>query len=90
MQGILCEADAVPNASKIGALLRREGLHSSMLNTWQRQRVRGELAGLSPRNCGRKVKAVNSLAKRVAEPERDKRRLQRKLEQAELVLETQK
>jgi len=87
---IVREADAARDAGEIGALLRREGLYSSHLVTWRGQRERGELAGLSPRRRGRKVKAVNPLAKRVAELERDKRRLERRLQQAELLLEIQK
>ena len=87
---ILREADVARDAGEIGALLRREGLYSSHLNTWRRQRERGELAGLSPKRRGRKEKAVNPLAKRVAELERDKRRLERRLKQAELLLEIQK
>jgi len=87
---ILREAAAASEAGEIGALLRREGLYSSYLITWRRQRDRGELAGLSPRRRGRKAKAVNPLAKRVAELERDKQRLERKLKQAELLLDIQK
>jgi transposase-like protein len=87
---ILREADSARDAGEIGALLRREGLYSSHLVTWLRQRERGELAGLSAKRRGRKPKAVNPLAKRVAELERDKRRLERKLKQAELLLEIQK
>jgi transposase-like protein len=89
-QRILREADAARDAGEIGALLRREGLYSSHLNTWRRARERGELAGLSPKRRGRKEKAVNPLAKRVGELERDKRRLERRLKQAELLLEIQK
>jgi len=87
---MLREAAAAREAGEIGALLRREGLYSSYLNTWQHQRERGELAGLSPRRRGRKEKAVNPLAKQVAELERDKRRLERKLQRAELLLDIQK
>ena len=87
---ILREAAAARQAGEIGALLRREGLYSSYLNTWQHQRERGELAGLSPRRRGRKEKAVNPLAKQVAELERDKRGLERKLQRAELLLDIQK
>jgi transposase-like protein len=87
---IVREADAARDAGEIGALLRREGLYSSHLNTWRCQGERGELAGLSPKRRGRKVKAVNPLVKRVVELERDKRRLERKLKQAELLLEIQK
>jgi transposase-like protein len=85
---ILAEADSCPPGG-IGALLRREGLYSSHLVAWRRQRERGELAGLSAKR-GRKAEPVNPLAKRVAELEREKRRLERKLEQAELLLDIQK
>jgi transposase-like protein len=89
-QRIVREADAARDAGEIGALLRREGLYSSHLVTWRRARERGELAGLSPKRRGRKEKVVNPLAKRVAELERDKGRLERRLKQAELLLEIQK
>jgi transposase-like protein len=89
-QRILREAAAASAPGEIGALLRREGLYSSHLITWRRQRERGELAGLSAKRRGRKAKGVNPLAKRVAELERDKRRLECKLEQAELLLDIQK
>ncbi len=89
-QRILREAAAASAPGEIGALLRREGLYSSHLITWRRQRERGELTGLSAQRRGRKAKAVNPLAKRVAELERDKRRLERRLEQAELLLDIQK
>ena len=89
-QRILREADATRDAGEIGELLRREGLYSSHLATWRRARERGELAGLAPRRRGRKEKALNPLAKRVVELERDKRRLERRLKQAELLLEIQK
>jgi transposase-like protein len=87
---ILREADAASAPGEIGALLRREGLYSSHLIAWRGQRERGELAGLLGKRRGRKAKAVNPLAKRVAELEREKRRLERKLEQAELLLDIQK
>jgi transposase-like protein len=89
-QRIVREADAARDAGEIGTLLRREGLYSSHLVTWRRARERGELAGLSPKRRGRKEKVVNPLAKRVAELERDKGRLERRLKQAELLLEIQK
>jgi transposase-like protein len=89
-QRILREAAAASAAGEIGALLRREGLYSSHLITWRGQRERGELAGLSGKRRGRKANAVNPLAKRVAELDRDKRHLERKLEQAQLLLDIQK
>ncbi len=87
---ILREAAAAREAGEIGALLRREGLYFSYLNTWSHQCERGELAALTPRRRGRKEKAVNPLAKRVAELDSDKRSLERKLQQAELLLDIQK
>jgi transposase len=89
-QRILREAAGASAPGEIGALLRREGLYSSHLITWRGQRERGELAGLSGKRRGRKANAVNPLAKRVAELERDKRHLERKLERAELLLDIQK
>ncbi len=89
-RGVLREADATRDAGEIGALLRREALYSSHLVSWRRARERGELAGLEPKRRGRKEKAVNPLTKRVVELERDKRRLERRLKQAELLLEIQK
>src|SRR3989337_1577905 len=49
---VLREADGCTKPGEIGALLRREGLHSSNLVTWRRQRGKGELSALSPRKRG--------------------------------------
>jgi len=46
---VLREAAGCPEPGQIGALLRREGLHSSHLNTWRQQRDNGMLAGLMPK-----------------------------------------
>ena len=43
---ILREADACTRPGEIGALLRREGLYSSLLTEWRRQRERGALEAL--------------------------------------------
>jgi transposase len=87
---ILEEADACTEPGQIGALLRREGLYSSNLTTWRRQRDEGQLQGLSPKKRGRKAKAVNPLAQRVAELERETQRLRNKLKKAEIIIEVQK
>jgi transposase-like protein len=87
---IVREADACTRPGAIGALLRREGLYSSLLNTWRGQRDRSELAGLAPKKRGRVPAAVNPLTKRVAELERDKRTLERRIARQELMLEVQK
>jgi transposase-like protein len=88
--GILAEIDACTSKGQIGAILRREGLYSSNLTTWRRQREEGILNGLSPRKRGRKAKEINPLAKRVAELERENRKLDKKLKQAEIIIEFQK
>jgi len=87
---ILEEADACTEPGQIGALLRREGLYSSNLTTWRRQRDEGQLHGLSPKKRGRKSKAVNPLAKRVAELERETQQLRNKLRKAEIIIDVQK
>jgi transposase-like protein len=43
---ILREADGCKRPGEIGALLRREGLYSSLLTEWRRQRERGSLQAL--------------------------------------------
>ncbi len=45
--GVLQEADRCSRPGEIGALLRREGLYSSNLTAWRKQREKGELEGLS-------------------------------------------
>jgi len=87
---ILEEADACTEPGQIGALLRREGLYSSNVTTWRRQRDEGQLQGLSPKKRGRKAKAVNPLAQRVAELERETQQLRNKLKKAEIIIEVQK
>ena len=49
---ILSEADAARTPGEIGALLRREGLDSSHLAGWRRQREQGILQALTPRRRG--------------------------------------
>ena len=87
-QWVLEEADKCrEQPGKVGALLRREGLYSSHLTTWRRQREAGQLAGLTPQKRGRKVDetaAENSQLRQANE------RLERQLAQAELIIDAQK
>jgi len=87
---ILEEADACKEHGQMGALLRREGLYSSNLTTWRKQRSQGILNSLSPKQRGRKAKEKNPLGVRVAELERENQRLRHKLRQAETIIEVQK
>ena len=75
---------------QIGELLRREGLYSSQLSTWRKQRQEGVLAGLAPKRRGRKPKTKNPLADEVAKLQRENQRLKNNLRKAELVIDVQK
>ncbi len=85
---VLEEADKCrQQPGQIGALLRREGLYSSHLTTWQRQREAGQMAGLKPQKRGRKA---NEEAAENIQLRHENKRLTRQLEQAELIIEAQK
>ena len=49
---ILAAADRCTKPGEIGALMRREGVYSSSLSTWRRQRDAVELAALEPQKRG--------------------------------------
>ncbi len=84
---ILQEADSCTQRGEVGALLRREGLYSSHLNTWRHQRARGELQGLTPAKRGRKVDPQAAENARLL---RETERLKAQLARAELIIEVQK
>jgi len=87
---ILAQADRCSQPGELGAMLRREGLYSSNLTTWRRQKEKGLLQAMSAKKRGRKHKEKNPLASRVAQLEKENRRLEQKLKQAELIIEAQK
>lgn len=84
---IVRAAEACRGTGEIGALLRREGLFSSQLSTWRRQREEGALEGLRARKRGPKAKAVDPRVKKV---EQENARLVRKLKKAEAIIAFQK
>jgi transposase len=85
---ILEEADSCTQQGEVGSLLRREGIYSSHLSNWRKQRDAGALAALSkPR--GRKPRS-DSGDTRIAELEHEVKRLRHKLEQAETIIDVQK
>jgi transposase len=88
-RSIIDEADAARDAGAVGALLRREGLYSSHLTTWRRQRKQGELDALTPKKRGPKV-VVSPLVKQNRELQAANARLTKKLKNAELIIEVQK
>jgi len=86
-QRILEEADTCTEQGQIGALLRREGLYSSNLINWRRQRSEGFLKGLSPKKRGPKS---DPLANENAALRRRIERLEAELKRAETIIEVQK
>jgi len=81
---ILAEADACTERGQIGALLRREGLYSSHLDKWRKQRAQGQLG---PQKRGRKA---DPQAVEIARLRQEVARLQGRLQQAETIIEVQK
>ena len=84
---ILQEVEACKGSGEVGALLRREGLYSSLVSKWREQRERGSLTGLSGHRRGPKV---DPQAVEIARLQRENKRLQEKLQRAELIIEVQK
>lgn len=88
-RSILDQAEAAQDSGTIGALLRREGLYSSHLTTWKRQRQKGEIDALTPQKRGPKV-VVSPLVKQNRQLQSANARLTKKLQNAELIIEVQK
>jgi transposase len=87
---ILAETDAAAEAGGIGAILRREGLYSSALTDWRRQRDSGALGAPTPTKRGPKPVARNPFAAELAQVKRENARLARKLQHAEAIIDIQK
>ena len=87
---ILEEADACTEPGELGALVRREGIYSSYLSRWRRERDRGQLQALSPKKRGPKRPANSEMMKEMAKLRRENERLQARLAQAETIIEAQK
>ena len=87
---ILAEVERATQPGEIGQILRREGLYSSHLITWRRQRHEGGLSGLEPRKQNRKAKETNPLARKLAESEARIRKLEKRLQEAQIIIEFQK
>ena len=88
-QRILIEADNVTESGGIGALLRREGLYSSQLRAWRRQRQAAIQQAHEPHKRGPKPKD-NPLVEENQKLVRENQRLSEKLRTAELIIDVQK
>ena len=87
---ILAEADRAAATGGIGAILRREGLYSSALTSWRRQRDAGAIGGLSPATRGPKTAEPNPLATELTRLQQDHARLTQRLTRAEAIIDIQK
>ena len=83
---ILAEYDSCSESGEKGAVLRREGLYSSIITDWRRQHRQGLLkAGIGRGDGGRGGPSLSEVAKLRAENER----LRHKLAQAEVIIDVQ-
>jgi transposase-like protein len=87
---ILREVGACTKLGEIGALLRREGLYSSVLYQWRQARERGEIAGLAPKRRGPKAKEADDRDRVIIEQQREIAKLKKRTERAEALVEIQK
>ncbi len=87
---ILRLADACTVPGSLGTLLRKEGLYSSNLTTWRRQRDAGTLSALTPKQRGRKAQGRDPLRRENAQLRQENERLTRRLRQAEIIIDVQK
>ncbi len=88
-QRILAAADAAKGTGEIGALLRREGLYSSLLTTWRRERDEGIRKGLQEQRRGPKPHA-DPQALELQKLRRENADLVEQLKKARIVIEVQK
>lgn len=86
---IVREAAACTERGAIEALLRREGIYSSLLTAWRKQLALRGSEGLAPRTPGRKPK-LDAKDRRIQELEKKAARLEAKLSLAEKLIALQK
>ena len=87
---ILQAADLCTKPGEVGALMRREGVYSSSLSTWRRQREAADLAALAPQKRGPKADPARIDAQLIAQLTRERDHLRVELDKAHLVIEVQK
>src|SRR5436190_4673571 len=88
-QRILADADRAKGSGGVGALLRREGLYSSLLTTWRRERDAVVLQALAPHKRGPKSRR-DPLAEENQQLRRETARLTEELRKAAIVIDIQK
>jgi transposase-like protein len=89
-QRILAEAETAAAApGGVGALLRREGLYSSLLAYWRRERANGILEALTPHRRGPKSKR-HPMDEENQKLRRQNARLAEELRKAHIIIDVQK
>lgn len=86
---ILSQVDACA-PGQIGVLLRREGLYSSHLTDWRRERESGGMNGLKPKKRGRKPSPDKKLLAENEKLRRQNQKLENELYKARTVIDVQK
>lgn len=84
----ILEATDRCDAGEIGKLLRREGLYSSHLATWRKQRREGTLRALGRKRGPRPKRTAEQVE--LEKLRRENERLREKLRKAEKIIEVQK
>ena len=84
-QEVLAAYEAAPDGEK-GAILRREGLYSSLISEWRRARDAGALAGLK-QPAGRP--AADPRDAQIARLQKEKAKLEQELAKARFVADVQ-
>lgn len=87
---IVEEADAYHQSGAIGALLRREGLYSSHLTDWRRERDAGQLTSAKTQNGKRSRNAEAEQAAELVALRQENAQLKAQVAQAELIITAQK
>lgn len=89
-QRILAELDRATQSGEIGAVLRREGLYSSVIAVWRRQREAGEFSALTPKKRGPKARVPDARDRELIETQRKLAKAEARLKRAEALLAVQK
>lgn len=87
---VLRRLDACRQPGEVGALLRAEGLYSSHVVLWRRQREEAASAGLAAVRRGRKAGVTDARDVKIAELEKELSRVTARAERAEALVELQK
>ena len=87
---ILEAADRCTQPGEVGALMRREGVYSSSLSTWRRQREAADLAALAPVKRGPKADPHRAETAQISQLIRERDALKSRLDKALLVIDVQK